>query len=955
MPAPILATKLYLPPPQPGIVFRPRLIERLNQGLQHTPGVSLISAPAGFGKTTQVSEWVAGCGRTVAWLSLDEGDSDPARFLTYLVAALQTITKDIGKGVLAAIQTAQPLTTINETLLATLLNEISAIPEHFILVLDDYHLIDCEPIDQALTFLIDHQPPHMHLVIATRADPSLPLPRYRVRGQLTELRAADLRFTAEEAGAFLNQMMNLSLSVENIAALETRTEGWIAGLQLAALSLQGREDIPSFIQAFTGSHRFVLDYLAEEVLHRQPEPVRSFLLQTALLDRLCAPLCNAVTGREDGKDMLHVLERSNLFLIPLDDQRQWYRYHRLFAEVLQAHLMEAQPDRVASLHGRASAWYERNGLRSDAIRHALAAKDFERAAGLIELAWPAAEWGSMQQAAWLAWVKALPEALLHARPVLTVGYAYVLLGRGELEAAQARLQDAERWLEPAERMQAQPETPSGETCPESFDGVYPENSRRTQDKILLGMVVVDQEQWKSLPASIAIGRAYIAQALGNIPDTVRYASRVLEFPEANPFRHSQASMMLGMACWASGDLQAAERTFADYTMKLRAAGNIPDAIGTTVVLADIRLALGRLQEAILTSEQLLQFVMDQGGPISLDAADLHRELCELYLEQGNLEAADQHLQQSKELGEKAELPVGRFRWWIAHARLNETQGDLVGALAHLDEAQRLYIRTPFPDLCPISAMKARIWLKQGRLDKALDWAGAQGLSPEDDLCFLREYEHLTLARILIAQYRNERMDGTIQAAMRLLDRLLQAAQEGGPRVGSVIEILVLQALALEELGSLPPALVALERALALAKPEGYVHIFVDEGEPIRLLIADFRPAPGVGPVLQIEKQKCDQDHKLIGYIDRLLAAFVRPASIPQSKIDNLKSTMVEPLSDRELDVLRLLRSELNGPEIARELMVSLSTLRTHTQNIFSKLGVNNRRAAVRRAEELDLF
>ena len=457
-----------------------------------------------------------------------------------------------------------------------------------------------------------------------------PWPASRARGQLTELRAADLRFTPAEAAEFLNQMMGLNLSEEDIAALETRTEGWIAGLQLAALSMQGREDIDRFIQAFTGSHRFVLDYLVEEVLQHQSEHIRSFLLQTAILDRFCAPLCNAVTEREDGKEMLDVLERSNLFLIPLDDKRQWYRYHHLFADVLQAHLMEAQPDRVAALHRRASAWYERNGLRSDAIRHALAAKDFERAAGLIELAWPATEEGSIQPATWLGWVKTLPDELVHARPVLNVWYAYALLGSGEMEAAEARLKDAERWLEPADTMKVQLETPSVE------------------------MVVVDKEQFKSLPAAIAVGRAYIAQALGNIPDTVRYASRVLELvPEGDHLRHGQASMLLGITYWASGDLEAADRVFADYTMKLRTAGNIPDAISTTVVLADIRLALGRLHEAIRTVEQLLQFVMDQGEPIPLDTADLHRELSELYLEQGNLEAAAQHLQEKQGTGGKS--------------------------------------------------------------------------------------------------------------------------------------------------------------------------------------------------------------------------------------------------------------------------------------------------------------
>jgi LuxR family maltose regulon positive regulatory protein len=690
-----------------------------------------------------------------------------------------------------------------------------------------------------------------------------------------------------------------------------------------------------------------VDYLVEEVLQSQPEPIRRFLLQTAILDRLNGSLCDALTGEEEGNARLEALRRGNFFVIPLDDKRNWYRYHHLFADVLRMHLMAEQPDQVSALHRRASAWYERNGLRSDAIRHALAAEDFERAAGLIELVGPATEDGSVLPATWLGWVKMLPEDVAHARPVLNVWYAYALLGIGELEAAEARLKVAERWLEPAHTMKEQLATPSVER------------------------IVVDQEQYKSLPVTIAVGRAYIAQALGNIQDTVRYASRALELaPEGEHFRRGQAAMLLGLTCWASGDLEAANRIFADYTMKLRAAGNLPDAISTTVVLADIRQALGRLQEAIRTVEQLLQFVLDRGEPIPLDTADLHRELCELYLEQGNLEAAAQHLKISKELGEKAQLPVLRYRWCIDQARLKETQGDLDGALALLDEAERLYIRSPLPDFRPISAMKARIWVAQGRLTKALEWVHEQRLSSDDDLCYLREFEHITLARILIAQYQNDRMDGSLHAVTRLLDRLLQAAEEGS-RIGGAIEILVLQALAHQaiapmERGNITPALAPLERALSLAEPEDYVRIFVNEGESMRGLILDFR--------LWIEKESRDQARKLIGYMDRLLAAFARPATTPQSEasdlsrsIDNLKSTMVEPevrpakkmlvepLSERELEVLRLLRTDLNGPEIARECMVSLSTVRTHTQNIYAKLGVNNRRAAVRRAEELDLL
>ena len=383
---PILATKLYIPPPRPKIVLRPRLIERLNEGLSSGRKLTLISASAGFGKTTLVSEWVAGCGRPVAWLSLDEGDNDLTRFLTYLVAALQTIAANIGAGVLGALQSPQPPPI--ESILTALLNEITTIPDNFILVLDDYHVIDSKPVDNALTFLLEHLPPQMHLVIATREDPHLPLARLRARGQLTELRAADLRFTPAEAAEFLNQVMGLNLSAEDIAALETRTEGWIAGLQLAALSMQGNKDVSGFIREFAGDHRYIVDYLVEEVLQNQPEPIRRFLLQTAILDQLNGSLCDAVTGKEEGNARLEALQRGNFFVIPLDDKRNWYRYHHLFADVLRMHLMAEQPDQVPALHRRASEWYEHNGSTDNAIRHALAAEDFERAATLVELAVP---------------------------------------------------------------------------------------------------------------------------------------------------------------------------------------------------------------------------------------------------------------------------------------------------------------------------------------------------------------------------------------------------------------------------------------------------------------------------------------------------------------------------------------------------------------------------------------
>jgi LuxR family maltose regulon positive regulatory protein len=913
MSAPILATKLFVPPPRPNLVLRPRLIERLNAGLNAGSRLTLISAPAGFGKTTLVSEWFADSQRPVAWLSLDEGDNDPAQFLMYLVAALQTLAPKIGTGVLATLQSPQPPPI--ESVLTALINEITNLPENFVLVLDDYHMIDSKQVDEALTFLLNHLPPRIHMVITTREDPYLPLARLRARGQLTELRAADLRFTPTEAADFLNQVMGLNLSVDDITALETRTEGWIAGLQLAAISMQGHQDTVSFIQSFTGSHHFVLDYLIEEVLKHLHEHIRSFLLQTAILDMLCVPLCNTVTEREDGKEMLGTIERNNLFLIPLDDKRQWYRYHHLFADVLQTHLIESQPEQVSGLHQRASVWYEQNSLRSDAIRHSLAAKDFEHAADLIELAWPGTEDGSIQSAIWLGWAKALPDDLTHARPVLNVGYAYALLGIGEMETAEARLKDAERWLKQADPIGVQLETQSIE------------------------MVVVDKERFKSLPETIAIGRAYIAQAFGKISETIKYASQVLELvPEGDAYRREQASMMLGMTYWATGDLEAAERVFAEYTMKLRKAGNIRDAIDTTVVLADIRMTLGHLQEAISTCEQLMQFVMDLGEPISPDTADLHRKLSELYLEQLDLDFAAQHLQKSKELGEKTELPVWRYRWFFSQARFSETQENLDGALALLNEAEKLHIRTPLPDLYPISAMKARIWVAQDKLAKAQEWVLEQGLSPDDDLSFLREFEHITLARILIAQYQKDRMDNSIQTVMRLLDRLLLAAEKGS-RMGTVIEILALQALAHQAQGNITSALLPLERALTLAEPESYVRTFANEGKEMAQLLLN---AASYGV-------KSD-------YIGKLFNAFEDKVQKSGDKCDQPHAQqLIEPLSERELEVLRLLRTDLNGPEIAREYMVSLSTVRTHIQHIYTKLGVNDRRAAVRRAEELNLF
>jgi LuxR family maltose regulon positive regulatory protein len=898
---PVLATKLYIPPPPPQAVQRPRLRERLTAGLHRK--LTLIAAPAGFGKTTLVSAWVAGCARPVAWLSLDAADSDPARFLTYLVAALRGVAADIGEGVLHGLAAPQPPSA--EALLTPLLNEIAIVPQPFVLVLDDYHLIEAPAVDQALTFVIEHLPPQMHLVIATREDPPLPLARLRARDQLTELRAADLRFTSAEAAAFL-QAMGLNIAADDVTALEERTEGWIAGLQLAALSLQGHQDGHDFIQAFAGDHRYILDYLVEEVLQRQPAPIRRFLLQTAILDRLNGALCEAVTGQPDASALLEDLERGNFFVVPLDDRRQWYRYHHLFAQVLAAHLRAEQPDQVPTLHRRASAWYEQQGAVAEAIRHALAAADFARAADLIERTVPEMR-RSRQVARLLSWFKALPDAVLRARPVLSAEYGGVLLADGQLAGVEARLQDAERWLDPPA-------------------------ARRPGADASAAMVVVDEEAFRRLPGAIAMYRAGLALVRGDVAGTMHYARQARDLaPEDDDLGRSGAVALLGLASWASGDLAAAHRTYAEGMAGVLRAGYIPDAINGAIARADIRIAQGRLHEAGRTYEQALQLAAAQGEPVLAGTADLYVGLSELARERNDLPAAAEHLQHSQELGERIGFLQNRSRWCVAMARLRQAHGDLAGALDLLQEAERLYVSDFFPNVRPVAAWRTRVWIAQGRLGGAVDWTRERGLSAEDDLSYLREFEHLTLARVLLARYTSNGTAHWVQQARGLLARLLQAA-EAGERTGSVIEILVVQALAHQAQGAIPAALLPLQRALALAEPEGYVRVFVDEGPPMAVLL-QAAARQGIAP----------------DYSRQLLAALgPAPAGPPA------KQALIEPLSDRELEVLRLLGSDLSGPEIARALMVSLNTLNTHTKNIYAKLAVNNRRAAVRRAGELHL-
>jgi LuxR family transcriptional regulator, maltose regulon positive regulatory protein len=886
----ILATKLYIPPLRTKIVLRPRLIEQLNEGIRSGHRLIIISAAAGFGKTTMVSEWTTGCNMPVAWLSLDEADGDPVRFLSYVIEALQTIQAGIGEGLLAILDSNQSQV---EAILTALLNEISVIPEHFLLILDDYHSIDSQPVDRFLTFLVEHLPPQMHLVIATREDPQLPLSRLRARNQLTEMRAADLRFTPSEASAFLNQVMGLTLTPDDVAALETRTEGWIAGLQLAALSMQGQPDPSRFIHSFTGSHRFVLDYLLEEVLERQSAEIQSFLLPTSILERLCGPLCEAVleTPPGSGQSILERLERANLFLVPLDNERRWYRYHHLFGELLHQRL--GQPPELTNYHLRASGWYEANNDLAGAFQHALAALDLERAARLAEAAWQEMEY-SFQTAAWIGWVKKLPEAAICSRPRLCLQLGSAYMDAGEPEMSEIHLQNAERAL-------------AGTT---------------------------DRAEAKSIAGNIAMIRASNAQNQGDLAETVKYAELSLQLiPEDDVYARASAAITLEFTHWTTGNLEASLRGMYAWIEEMQRIGNQIFAIASAFAVADMQVILGHLGEADNALRQAIQEVAALGPEAELVTTHHHLGLAMLAHERGNEVAMTQHMQTAADLGQRSTLVDWPYRWNMAQARLKESAREWDAALELLEEARRVYVKNPIPMLQPVKAHKARIYLKQGRLDKAQAWVQARDISTQDDIRYLDEYDFLTLARVRLAE-------GSFEGVNNLLESILTLA-ETQKRTGSVIEILLIQALVHQAQGNHSKAITALERALALAEPEGYLRTFVDEGEPMRLLILDFR--------LMIEKQGRPNVHRLFSYANKLLAAF------PQSKIANQRSEMIEPLTDRELEILHLIAEGCSNTEISQRLYLALSTVKGHNLRIFNKLQVQTRTEAVARARELGLI
>ncbi len=897
----------------------------------------MISAPAGFGKTTLVSEWIAGCEEPVAWLSLDEGDNNLSRFLTYLVAALQTLPlktdgANIGAGVLAVLQSPQSPSA--EAILTTLLNEINAISDNFILVLDDYHVIDAKLVDQALAFLVEHQPPQMRLVIATREDPPLPLARLRARGQLTELRAADLRFTPAEAADFLNRMMGLNLRDADIAALESRTEGWIAGLQLAALALQGtiamqgHPDPASFIQSFTGSHHFVLDYLVEEVLQQQSVSVQAFLLRTSILERMCGPLCDAVLGAPSasgqatagqatagqataGQATLEYLERANLFIVPLDNERRWYRYHHLFAELLRQRLQHsASSESEAEDHLRASVWYEENGQDLEAFQHAAAANDVERAARLMEGKGMPLHFHYAVTTI-LNWLASLSRGVLDAKPLLWVRYASMALITGQTVGVAERLQAAEAALAA------------------TLQGAEPDD----QNRDLIGQIAAAR-------ATLALLSQHLTE------DIIVQSQRALEYlsPANLSFRFT-ATWALGAAYQAQGDRAAAERVLTE-------ALSISQMSGKKFHLTLASNGLGRVQElenqlyqAAATYQRGLQLAGDYPHPTS--TSQTYLGLARIYYQWNDLDTAERYGQQSLLLRQQFDQLNLFIISEVFLARLKLARGDVAGAAAMLAEIEQSVRQHNFVNRMPeVAAAQVIGLLQQGNLAAAAHLAQTYALP-------------ISQAQVHLAQ-------ADPSAALAVLEPLRQQMEAKG-WADELLKVLVLQAIALHAHGEKDKAVQLLSDALTLGEPGGFIRLFVDEGEPMRSLLC-----------LWIDKQ-AGEGHPPLEYAAKLLAAFTQNAAASKSAVIHPESDMLktegqpaktrllepehpparnglmDPLSERELEVLRLLRSELSGPEIARELIVSLNTLRTHTKNIFSKLGVNNRRAAVRRAEQLDLF
>ncbi len=888
MPNSLLLTKLYIPPIRTAIVPRPGLIARLNEGLAAERKLTLISAPAGFGKTTLISEWIAGCGRPVGWLSLDQSDTNPSRFFSYLIMALQLIKTGIGEGLLVALKSREPPQL--EAVLTDLINEITSISANFIIVLDDYHSVEFKEVDQAVKFLIEYLPPQMHLLIASREDPSLPLARLRARGQLTELRAADLRFSPTEAADFLNQVMSLSLSSEDIAALETRTEGWIAGLQMAALSMHGLLKTGDFIRSFTGSHRFVLDYLMEEVLERQVEQVQIFLLRTSILDRLCGPLCDALLSGSfpSGQQTLEYLEHANLFIVPLDSDRCWYRYHHLFGDLLLKRLeQKLSVEGIAKLHIQASEWYEKNELILDAFKQAAAANDIERAERLMEHKQMPINHPGVPVTI-LNWLESLPLIVLNSKPSLWWKQAAMLIANYQIIGVEKKLQATEAALA----------------------SKIPPNA--------------EMDEWaRNLVGKIAYARTAIAATRYQAEDTLVYAHRAMEFLHPNNITYrSEVTLFIGFARYILGDRDAAELAYKEALSLAQAAGNDEIVLMATIRLGQIHELRNQLHQAFETYQKVIKMSGENPPPFATLA---YIGLARIYYAWNDLEMAEKYAEQSHQLARLCEQVIDRLiSSELFLARLKISRKDPVSADQFLTKAEQHARQYDYIVRMPdIGAARALLCLHKGDTDTA-----AQVVQNED--------RWLVRAEVLIAR-------GNPAAALAIIVPHRQKMEE--KRLDDQLLVtIVLQALALHALGENESTRQALKESLTMAKPGGFIRLFVDAGEAMRLMLQDLKS--------WIEQHPEEQDQRLMAYVEKILAAFASPAEVQTSKSINQQSGLIEPLSPRELEVLQLISQGLSNQEIGKRLFLALDTVKGHNRRIFEKLQVNRRTEAIARAREL---
>ncbi|MBN1179388.1 MAG: helix-turn-helix transcriptional regulator [Anaerolineae bacterium] len=912
MSMPLLTTKLYMPPLRPNLVPRPHLAQRINAGIKAGHRLTLISAPAGFGKTTLLNEWAYHPETQrhtprVAWLSLDKSDDDPIRFWSYVLLALQT-TYDALKT--TALPSLTPESGDIESVIAQLINNVDGQKGPFVLVLDDFHRIETPSIHAALDFLLAHIPPQMHLIIASRVDPPLAISRLRGKGQLNELRARDLRFSAKEIATFFNQTMDLNVSKENVAALEARTEGWIAGLQLAAISMRGQEEeyIDSFVAAFTGSHRYVLDYLTEEILQRQPEAVQTFLHQTAVLDRLSGPLCDAVTGQPDSQRVLEDLDRSNLFIVPLDNERRWYRYHHLFSELLRSRLQQLHAEHVPELHRKASLWYAQNGLINEALEHALRANDVDRAVLLVEQnALTLLDHGELINL--VGWLDALPKEAVAGRPWFCIARAWATAYAGQLDHVEPILAG----------------TGHAADCGQAL--------------------IADPAEREHVAGHVAAIRAYVAWIRGESESAIAFSNQALErLPETDCLARGIAKMTFGIANQQIGRLTESVTALTEAVAISQIAGQTHVAALAVSALGYTFMLQGRLHQAAQVCRDALQRAETaEHHQWYLPAtANIHTTLGEILYEWNDLENGLRHTQYGNDLSKRWRQADSLAYTQINLAKWLMVTDDAAGAFAVIQEARKAAVAVSgwFTDI--VNGYELELYLMQRNVVKAMQWLRQSGMSPDDDIAFGKLGAYTQMAEVFILAAA-ENLNGNLEVAHRLLARLLSISESMG--IGShVVRVLALQALAWQIDGQTALALQALERALTLAEPEGYVRTFVECGAPMQQLLYQ---ATAKGIATTYVRGLLDAFDQVPPGLKKAASSVQPGQSVPQD--------LVEPLSEREIEVLRLLSAGLSNKEIAQTLYIAVGTVKNHLRNVYGKLAVSSRTQAIAKAQEMQLI